>query len=62
MTPIAYVFSKLRTVKDVVRQMPKKPRFRTPFDIQHAECSQKLVKSAWQHLYYIFQSALEKVS
>ena len=33
---IAYVFPKLRTAKEVVRQMSKKPHFTTPFDSQHA--------------------------
>ena len=36
MALIAYVFTKLRTVKGVVRSMSEKLRFRTPFDSQHA--------------------------
>ena len=30
---IAYVFPKLQIAKDVVRQMPNKPRFRTPLTV-----------------------------
>ena len=56
MTLIVYVFPKLQTAKDVVRQMSKKPRFRKPFDSQRVKLSQKLVKSAWQHFYHIFSS------
>ena len=37
MIPISYVFSKLRATKDVVRKMSKTPRFRIPFDSQHAK-------------------------
>ena len=37
MTFIANVFPKLRTAKDVVRLMSKKPRFTTLFDDQHVK-------------------------
>ena len=37
MTLIAYIFSKLQTAKDVVRQMSKKPCSKTPFGSQHAQ-------------------------
>ena len=33
--------------------MFKETRFREPFDKQHAKPAQALLKSAWQHLYYI---------
>ena len=46
MNRTAFVFPKLRTVKDVVRQMSKKPCLRTPFDSQHVKKSQILTKSA----------------
>ena len=46
MTLIAYAFPKLETAKDVVTQMSKKSRFRTPCDSQHVNSSQTLVKSA----------------
>ena len=39
-------FPKLETAKDVVTQMSKKSRFRTPCDSQHVNSSQTLVKSA----------------
>ena len=46
MTLIAYVFKKLKTEKDVVRQKSKKTRFRTLFDSQYVKGSQILLKSA----------------
>ena len=55
-TLTAYVFRKLQTAKDVVRQMSKRPRFRTPFDSQNNKGSQTLAKSALQHFYHIFSS------
>ena len=42
MTIIAYVFPKLLTVKDMVRQMFKYPGFRGFFQIQHVKASQTL--------------------
>ena len=51
------VFPKLKTVKDVVRHMSKKPCFRTRFGIQHVkESNKRLVKCAWEHFYHIFSS------
>ena len=47
-TFIANIFPKLRTAKDLVRKMPKKPCFRTPFNSQHFKESQKFLKSALQ--------------
>ena len=43
MTLIDYIFPKLHTEKDVVRQMYKKSRFRRPYDKQHDERSQTLI-------------------
>ena len=37
MTFIVDVFPKLRTVKNVVKQMSKKSRLRGPFDKQHGK-------------------------
>ena len=42
---IATLFRKLKTVKNSVRPLSKKHRFRTPFDSQHIKESQTLVKS-----------------
>ena len=42
MTVITYVFPKLQTVKDVVRQMSKNICFRKPFDSQHVKCPQTM--------------------
>ena len=53
---IANVFPKLPTIKDLVRPLSKKRRFRTSFDSQHVKGSQTLVKFAWEHFYQIFSS------
>ena len=54
MTLRAYVFTKLQTVQDVVKQRSKTPSFRTLFDSQHLKGCQTLPKSAQQHFYHIF--------
>ena len=55
MTIKADVFPKLGTpTLDVVRQMSKKSLFRRPFHSQHGKRSQTLLKSAAQHVYYIY--------
>ena len=51
---IANVFSKLQTVKILVKPLSKKLRFRTFFDSQHVKVSQTLVKSVWEHFDHIF--------
>ena len=43
---IAIAFPKLHTVKDLVRALSKKPRFRTPFESQYVKGPQNFVKSA----------------
>ena len=48
----AYLFSKLRTRKDVVRLMTKTPRFRTSLEIQYAKGSKTQLKSEPQHFYH----------
>ena len=50
------VFPKLRTLKNVVRSMPKKSRFKGSFKKQHGKCAQTLFKFAWQSLYHIYWS------
>ena len=54
MTLIAYVFPKLQTAKDVVREVSKKSCFRRPFNKLHGKRSQTLLKSARQHLDHIY--------
>ena len=49
MTFIAYVFWKLQTVKDVLRQMSKKSFFRRPFERRHYKRTQTLLKYGSQH-------------
>ena len=46
MIAIGTLFRKLWTVKDLVRQLSKKCRFRTPFDSQHGKGSQTVLKSS----------------
>ena len=60
---MTYLFSKLRTTKDVVKKMPKNAcfRFRTPFDKQHAKGSKKLPKSARQLFLSYFSMTLRKM-
>ena len=56
MIAIANVFSKLQTVKILVKPLSKKIRFRTCFDSQHLKKSQTLMKSAWENFYHISSS------
>ena len=59
---IANAFPKSRTVKDLVRPLSKKRRFRTSFDIQHVKGSQHsrgsqtVVKSVSEYFYHVFPS------
>ena len=45
MTIVADGFWKLQISKNVVREMPKKSRFRGPFDKQHSKWDQRVLKS-----------------
>ena len=56
MTPVAEVFPKLRTPKNMVTSMSKKSRFKGSFEKQHGKRAQTLLKFAWQHLYHIYWS------
>ena len=38
------------------------PRFKKPFESQHAKTSKTLVKFGWQHFYQIFQSFWQRLS
>ena len=44
MTLIAYVFPKLTTTKNVLRQMSKSSRFREPVDKQHGKWAETLIQ------------------
>ena len=57
MIVIANAFPKLQTLKNLVRTLSKKRRFRTSFDSQHVKRSQTLVKSAWEYFYLFFFSS-----
>ena len=61
MIVIANVFPKLQTVKDLVRPLSKKRRFRTCFDSQHVKASQILSKSAWESFCNVFSSFSENL-
>ena len=62
MTFIVVYFRNYPTAKEVVREISKRPRFRTPFKSQHAKGCQTLLKSPQQHFYYIFLALLKKLS
>ena len=49
MTVIAYVFSEIRTTKDVVRDICKKPRLLDLVTRNMVKLSQTLLKSAQEH-------------
>ena len=44
MTLIAYVFPKLPTTKNVLRQISKSSRFREPLDRQHGKWAEALIQ------------------
>ena len=44
MTLIAYVFPKLTTTKNVLRQMPESSRFREPLDKRHGKRAKALIQ------------------
>ena len=44
MTLIAYVFPKLPTTKNLLRQMSKTSRFREPVDSQHGKWAEALIQ------------------
>ena len=54
MNIITNVFPKLKTAKDLVRQMSKRVCFRTNFDSHIVKGSQTLAKPAQGHFYHIF--------
>ena len=45
MTLIAYVFLKLPTTKNVLRQISKSSRFREPVDTRHGKLAEALIQS-----------------
>ena len=59
MIPIATLFRKLHTVKELVRPLFKKHYLRQYFDSQHIKGSQTLVKSPSEHFYQIPSSLWE---
>ena len=59
---IANVFSKLQTVKNLVRILLKRRRFRARFDSQHVKAFQIVVKFPWERFYHVFSSFLGKLN
>ena len=45
MTLLAYVFPKLPTTKDVLRQMAKRSRLRWPLDMRYGKPAEALIQS-----------------
>ena len=58
----AYVFLKLQTGKDMVRQMSKKSRLRRLLNKIHGKPSQRLLKSEGQHLCHLYWSMWKQLS
>ena len=56
----ASVFPKFQAMKILIRPLPKKLSFITPFDTQHVKASQILWKSRWERFYHVFPSFLGK--
>ena len=56
MTLIADVFPKLRTPKNVVRELPKKSCFGGPFDKGHGKRAKTYLKSDREQLRHIYES------
>ena len=54
MTLIPYLFLRLRPIRNVVRYMCKKSRFRLPFQKEHGKRVSTLFKFEGQHLYDIY--------
>ena len=61
MIAIANVFTKLQTVKILVRPLSKKCLFRTRFESQHVEASRIPAKSPWERFCHVFSSFSGKV-
>ena len=62
MIAIGNVSQKLQTVKDFVKKLPGKCRFRISFDNENGTWWQTLLKSAWEHFYHIFGSLWSKMT
>ena len=56
MTLIAYLFLRVRPLKNVLRYMCIKSRFRLPFQKEHGKRVSTLFKFERQHLYHIYWS------
>ena len=54
---IANVFAKFQTVKNLIRPLSKKRRFRTHIDSQHVKASLILAKSSWECFYHFFHQS-----
>ena len=62
MTLIAEVFPKLLSLKNKVRSISIKSRFKGSFKKQHGKCAQTLLKCEGQLLYHIYWSLLTQLS
>ena len=62
MTLIDDVFLKLRTPKNVVKQISKKSTFRRPFDKRYGKVDQTLLKSERHHIFHIYWSLWSQLS
>ena len=53
MTLIAYVFPKIPTTKNVLRQIPKSFRFRERLDRRYSKSAEALIQSLSERLYHL---------
>ena len=58
---IANVFNKLQTLKDLIRALSKKGRFRTSCESQHVKGSQRVLKSSSEHFHQNFPLLWEEM-
>ena len=61
MIVIANEFRKLQAVKDLIKPLSRKRRFKTSIDSECVNGCQTLVKSAWENSYHIFWSPWGKM-
>ena len=54
MTLVANVFLEIPGLKNMLREMSKKPCFRGPLDRQQGKWVQTLLQSEWHQLYNIY--------
>ena len=62
MTLIAQIYPKLRTPKNMVRSISKRPRVWGSFGKQHGKRAKTLLKFQWRHLYHVYWSLWRRLT